>query len=166
MFDHSFPACSFLKVEISMCTLIPLFRQGSAHSGSASWDNCHQTFPDMVDVSLFPDRFPHYAYTVALSAHSDFTGWRMHVCLGITCHLHFWQNDRCLLPATAVTQGLEGWGWGVGWVGADTEQESARKVNSGEKSYPASYHTHLLNKENLLCACNNHLPNTENVHTY
>ena len=27
--------------------------------------------------------------------------------LGVTCHLHFWQSDRGLLLATAVTQGVE-----------------------------------------------------------
>ena len=38
MFEHSFPACTFfyIKVEISSHTLIPLFRPGSVHSGSAS----------------------------------------------------------------------------------------------------------------------------------
>ena len=41
MFDNSFPACaffflSFFQVEISSLTLIPLFRPGSVHSGSAS----------------------------------------------------------------------------------------------------------------------------------
>ena len=29
---------------------------------------------------------------------------RVHVCLAVTCHLHFWQNDRDLLRATAVTR--------------------------------------------------------------
>ena len=29
----------------------------------------------------------------------------MNACLGITCHLHFWQNYRGLLHATAITQG-------------------------------------------------------------
>ena len=28
---------------------------------------------------------------------------RVYVCLAVTCHLHFWQNDRDLLRATAVT---------------------------------------------------------------
>ena len=28
---------------------------------------------------------------------------RVHVCLAVTCHLHFWQNDQDLLRATAVT---------------------------------------------------------------
>ena len=30
---------------------------------------------------------------------------KVYVCLAVTCHLHFWQNDRSLLRATAVTQG-------------------------------------------------------------
>ena len=29
---------------------------------------------------------------------------RVHACLAVTCHLHFWQNDRDLLRATAVTR--------------------------------------------------------------
>ena len=37
---HSLPALIFFfKVEISLRTLIPLFRPGSVHSGSASWDD-------------------------------------------------------------------------------------------------------------------------------
>ena len=51
-----------------------------------------------------------------------YTGWvysvyfipshlgRVHVCLGVTCHLHFWQNDQDLLCATAMIQGwIEYW---------------------------------------------------------
>ena len=34
---------------------------------------------------------------------------RMHACLAITCHLHFWQNDRDLIRATAVTRGWNGY---------------------------------------------------------
>ena len=30
---------------------------------------------------------------------------RVYACLAVTCHLHFWQNDRDLLRATAVTRG-------------------------------------------------------------
>ena len=33
---------------------------------------------------------------------------KVHVSLAVTCHLHFWQNDRDLLRATAVTRG-RGW---------------------------------------------------------
>ena len=31
---------------------------------------------------------------------------KVYACLAVTCHLHFWQNDRGLLHATEVT-----WGW-------------------------------------------------------
>ena len=46
--------------------------------------------------------------------------WRVHVCLAVACHLHFWQNDWDLLHATAVTWGemdteirvsTESWPW-------------------------------------------------------
>ena len=30
---------------------------------------------------------------------------KVYVCLAVTYHLHFWQNDRGLLRATAVTRG-------------------------------------------------------------
>ena len=69
------------------------------------WDDCDRVFPDELRVSSIPDRFPHYAWTAARSAHSDFVGSRVYACLGVTCHLHFWQNDRVLLRATVVTRG-------------------------------------------------------------
>ena len=31
------------------------------------------------------------------------------LCLAVTCRLHFWQNDRGLLRATAVTRGWNGY---------------------------------------------------------
>ena len=36
----------------------------------------------------------------------DFVGSRINAFLGVTCHLHFWQNDQGLLCAIAVTQGM------------------------------------------------------------
>ena len=45
---------------------------------------------------------------------------KVHAYLAVTCHLHFWQNDRDLLCATAVTRGgmeteirvsTENWPW-------------------------------------------------------
>ena len=38
---------------------------------------------------------------------------KVHACLAVTCHLHFWQNDRDLLRATAVTRGWNGY-WNKG----------------------------------------------------
>ena len=34
---------------------------------------------------------------------------KVHACLAVTCQLHFWQNDRDLLRATAVTRGWNGY---------------------------------------------------------
>ena len=34
---------------------------------------------------------------------------KVYACLAVTCHLHFWQNGRDLLRATAVTRGWNGY---------------------------------------------------------
>ena len=34
---------------------------------------------------------------------------KVHAYLAVTCHLHFWHNDRDLLRATAVTRGWNGY---------------------------------------------------------
>ena len=33
----------------------------------------------------------------------------MYACLAVTCHLHFWQNDRDFLRATVVARGWNGY---------------------------------------------------------
>ena len=52
---------------------------------------------------------------------------KVHACLAVTCHPHFWQNDRGLLRATAVTRGWNGY-----W------NESTQKVGPGEENSPAA----------------------------
>ena len=98
----------FFLVDISSRALIPLFMPESVHSGSASWDDRSQMFPDTLCVSSFPDRFPYYAWTAAYLAHSDFAGSEMYAYLGVTRHLHSRHNDRGLLRAIAVTRGWNG----------------------------------------------------------
>ena len=34
---------------------------------------------------------------------------KVYACLAVTCHLHFWQNDRDLLRPTVVTRGWNGY---------------------------------------------------------
>ena len=34
---------------------------------------------------------------------------KVYACIAVTCHLHFWQNDRYLLRATEVTRGWNGY---------------------------------------------------------
>ena len=53
---------------------------------------------------------------------------KVYACLAVTCHLHFWQNDRDLLRATAVTRGFE----------RIPKLESAQKVELGEENSPAA----------------------------
>ena len=52
---------------------------------------------------------------------------RMHVCLTLTCHLHFWQNDQYCLRATAATRG-----------GTDTEIRVSTEKYPGEETSPAA----------------------------
>ena len=73
------------EVEISSHTLIPLFMPGSVHSGSASWDDYDQIFLDKMRVSSFLDKFPHYAWTTAQSAH--WLPWIKDICVFSRCNL-------------------------------------------------------------------------------
>ena len=84
-----------------------IFMPASVHGGSASGDDYGRMFPDKLRVNSFLDRFPHCAWTTAQSAKSDFVGSRVYACLGVTCHLHFWRNDRGLLRATTGTREWE-----------------------------------------------------------
>ena len=45
--------------------------------------------------------------------------------LAVTCHLHFWQNDRDLVRATVVTRG--GVGWGV-WNGYQNNSQHTKFI--------------------------------------
>ena len=55
LMHYSEPVSFFFlfKMEISSCTLIPLLRPASVHSGSASWDDCGQAFPDELHMNSF-----------------------------------------------------------------------------------------------------------------
>ena len=53
---------------------------------------------------------------------------KVYARLAVTCHLPFWQSDRDLLRATAVTRGWNGY----------RNKESAQKVDHGEESFPAA----------------------------
>ena len=85
---------------------IPLFRPGSVHNGSVSGDDSDHVFPDELNVSSFSSVIGSHSM---LGKHSQPTltlPGPGHMCvLGVTCHLHFWQNDLGLLCATVVTRG-------------------------------------------------------------
>ena len=50
----------------------------------------------------------------------------MHVCLAVTCHSHFWQNDRGSFMCYCGNTGVE----------RIPKKESAQKVDSGEENSP------------------------------
>ena len=117
----------FFKGEINLCTLVPLF--GSVHSDSVNLHNCvaeHSLTSFMWAHSS--DRFPRYAWT-AQWAHSDFVGSKMHAFLGVTCHLHFWQNDQFFFFFTCYCHNK--------WT-EQTPSKLAQKGHSGEENSPTA----------------------------
>ena len=61
-------------------------------------------------IALFSASLSRLAYNRAPCHSTQSHICRVYACLAVTCHLHFWQNDRDLLRATAVTQGWNGYG--------------------------------------------------------
>ena len=82
--------------------------QASVYSSLTSWDEYGWAFPDELCMSSFPNGLPYDEWTVE-SVHSHFVGSRVYVFPVITCHLHFWQNDRGISQATGVTQRWNGY---------------------------------------------------------
>ena len=85
----------------------------------------------------FPTGFPHCLDSTVSPLRNSWVK-AVCVCLGVTCYLHFWQNGRGLLRATAVTRN-----------GTDTPRRSCRDSNSQVfdhefstlwTSYPCSPH--------------------------
>ena len=50
---------------------------------------------------------------------------KVYACLAVTCHLHFWQNDRDFLRATVVTRGWNGY----------RNKSQHRKSDPGEEKF-------------------------------
>ena len=56
---------------------------------------------------------------------------KVYACLAVTCHLHFWQNDRDLLRATAVTRGsLVGSAISILFVATNTYCDKSSRQNT------------------------------------
>ena len=58
---------------------------------------------------------------------------KVYACLAVTCHLHFWQNDRDFLRATVVTRGWNGY-----------RNKSQHRKSTLEKKIPAGIRTRDL----------------------
>ena len=77
----------------------------------SKWLQCRLIVTWLKQMKLLLSQHKFWVHTIQLctSLRCHFI-WshncRMHVCLAVTCQLHFWQNDWDLLCATAET-----WGW-------------------------------------------------------
>ena len=119
MFDSSFLARAFVFfiVEIGLHTLILLFRPVAQRAETTVTDcslrscvwACFPTGPTLcLDNSNISPLRPRWV--------------KVYACLGVNCHLHFWQNDWGLLCATAVT-----WGWNGHRIRVSTQSRLWRR---------------------------------------
>ena len=98
-----------MQLWMSDCSFIPCYAFSNVHQKwctysafrllhGAMWNCCHLG--------------THYLCTPHTSLQCHFIQshiGRVHVCLAVTWHLHFWQNDWDLVHATVVTQWLVSW---------------------------------------------------------
>ena len=72
---------------------------------------------------------------------------KVYACLAVTCHLHFWQNDRDLLRATAVTRGWNGY-WNRSQHRKSTlEKKIIPPLQQGFEPQPFSHESGALTTE-------------------
>ena len=115
---------NFFKVEITSSATIPLFRQESVNSGSASWDDCGWALPNMLCTILHPWQVPTQCKVSSLRLF-----WpRIYACFSCTLPPALLAKWLGSFTATAVTLG-----WDGQWIRVSTE-----KVNFGEENSPAA----------------------------
>ena len=127
--------------------------QGSVHSsqrGETTVDELSQASCVWAHLS---DRSPHYGCT-ALSNHSDFAGWRLHVCSAVTCHPDFF-----LLRMTGVFYALKRTrGWNETRVRTESWRWRRRYYcPSSRRSDPRSFRSRVRRSTvELYLHCNQH----------
>ena len=71
----------------------------------------------------------------------------MYACLAVTCHLRFWQNDRGLLRATAVTRGWNGYRNRVSTENWPWRRKFSRRSNGDSNPRPFDHESGALTTE-------------------
>ena len=79
---------------------------------------------------------------------------RVHACLGVICRLHFWQNDRNILRATAVIRGwtytetrvstAESWPWTRKFSRRSCRDSNPKPFDHKSGTLPLSYPSQLI----------------------
>ena len=81
---------------------------------------------------------------------------KVYVCLAVTCHLHFWQNDPDLLCATAVTQGWNGYqnkSQHRNWESRPRRRKFSHRSCKDSIPQPFNHESSALTTELSLCPC-------------
>ena len=82
----------------------------------------------------------------------DFFWSRLCAWLGVNCYQHFWQNDRDLFHATAVTQG-----WNRRWRRVSTQNKLQKRTFSGHFC-AYTHNVQMLMRQILTSTCKHRLP--------
>ena len=97
---HTALACGSTWVTSFIARFLNIHRSGVLTA--LAWLVPHETAAVSVQVLCTPYN---HAPCHFMQSHIR----KVYACLAVTCHLHFWQNDRDLLRATAVTRGWNGY---------------------------------------------------------
>ena len=92
-FYSAFCCCCYFEYPPKWCT----YTSYSAGMAGATWNCSYSAQVLCIPYNHAPCHF--------MQSHIR----KVYACLAVTCHLHFWQNDRDLLRATAVTRGWNGY---------------------------------------------------------
>ena len=96
----------FLKLRLARAHYFHSLARDQTKEAQQAETTVAECFLTSFACELVPVRFPHYVCGIVSPL--QFVGSRMYPCLSVTCHQHFWHNDRGLLRATAVTRGWNG----------------------------------------------------------
>ena len=72
---------------------------------------------------------------------------KVYACLAVACHLHFWQHDRGLLRATAVTRGWNGYRNKSQHIKLTLEKKISRRSNRDSNPRPFDHEFGALTTE-------------------
>ena len=79
---------------------------------------------------------------------------KVYACLVVTCHLHFWQNDRDFLRATVVTRGWNGYRNKSQHRKSTLEKKFSRRSSRDSNPRPFNHESGALTTELFPPPCN------------